>query len=49
MAGGKFAVVPKTATTTALARKMTARARAAGVEIALVDGLGNVENVPADC
>ena len=43
----QFAVVPKTATTTALAKRMTARARGAGVEIALVDRCGNVENVLA--
>jgi hypothetical protein len=34
----QFAVVPKTATTAALAKKMAARARAAGIEIALVNG-----------
>ena len=42
----QFAVVPKTATTIALAKKMAARAKAAGVEIALVDGPGNVEQIP---
>ena len=44
----QFAVVPKTATTLALAKKMAARARAAGIEIVLVDGFGNVEDVAAD-
>ena len=43
----QFAVVPKTATTAALAKNMAARARRAGIEIALVDGVGNVEDVPA--
>jgi hypothetical protein len=41
----QFAVAPKTATTVALARKMAVRAKAAGVEIALVDGFGNVEEI----
>ncbi len=43
----QFAVVPKTATTIALAKKMAARATAAGVEIALVDGRGDVEQILA--
>jgi len=43
----QFAVVPKTATTAALAKNMAARARRAGIEIALVEGVGNVEDVPA--
>ena len=49
--GGRrqFAVVPRTKVTETLARRMAQRARAAGVEIALVDGCGNVfDVVPAD-
>lgn len=42
----QFAVVPSTAATKSLAGKMSARAREAGIEIALVDGKGNVENIP---
>jgi hypothetical protein len=38
----QFAVVPQTKTTEALARHMAARAREAGIEIALVDSRGNV-------
>jgi hypothetical protein len=38
----QVAVVPLTPATEALGRKMAARARAAGIEIALVDGRGNV-------
>jgi hypothetical protein len=41
----QFAVAPKTTTTIALAKKIAARAKAAGVEIALVDGLGNVDEI----
>jgi hypothetical protein len=43
----QFAVVPQTETTEALAKRMAARARDAGIEIALVDGLGNVHFVEA--
>jgi hypothetical protein len=44
LADGKrqFAVVPRTPTTEALARRMMVRAGTAGIEIALVDGQGNV-------
>ncbi len=42
----QFAVVPNTPTTAALAAKMSARARAAGIEIALVGADGRVEDVP---
>lgn len=38
----QVAVVPLTSATEALGRKMVPRARAAGIEIALVDGRGNV-------
>ena len=38
----QFAVVPRTQLTENLARRMIVRAKAAGVEIALVDGRGNV-------
>jgi hypothetical protein len=41
----QFAVAPETTTTIALAKKITARAKAAGVEIAQVDGLGNVDEI----
>jgi hypothetical protein len=41
----QFAVVPKTPTTDKLARQMIGRAKAAGIEIALVDGTGNVFDV----
>ena len=41
----QFAVVPKTKVTEALAARMAARAGHAGIEIALVDGLGRVEIV----
>jgi hypothetical protein len=42
----QFVVVPKTPGTESLAKKMSARARKAGIEIALVDARGNVFNVP---
>jgi sulfate adenylyltransferase subunit 1 (EFTu-like GTPase family) len=42
----QFVVVPKTPGTEGLAKKMSARARKAGIEIALVDARGNVFNVP---
>ena len=38
----QFAVVPRTKATESLGRRMCARARAAGIEIALIDGRGNV-------
>jgi hypothetical protein len=41
----QFAVVPKTLTTAALAKKISTRSMAAGVEIALIDGIGNIEYV----
>lgn len=41
----QFAVVPKTRATEALAARMAARAREAGIEIALVDGQGAVSVV----
>jgi hypothetical protein len=41
----QFAVVPKTKATEMLARRMAPRARAAGIEIALVDGRGNVFDI----
>ncbi len=41
----QFAVVPHTPTTETLARKMIVRAKAAGIDIALVDGKGNVFDV----
>jgi len=41
----QFAVVPLTRVTDELARKMLPRTTAAGIEIALVDGRGNVVNV----
>lgn len=41
----QFAVVPKTKATEALAKRMAARAMQAGISIALVDGLGNVETI----
>ena len=48
----QFAVVPRTKVTESLARRMAARAGSAGIEIALVDGRGNVFDVtpesPAD-
>jgi hypothetical protein len=44
----QFDVAPKTTTTIALAKKMAVRAKAAGVEIALVDGLGNVQEILTD-
>ena len=43
----QFAVAPNTPTTAFLAKKMAARARGAGIEIALVDGFGNVDDVTA--
>lgn len=41
----QFAVVPRTKVTETLAQRMAARARAAGIEIALVDARGNVVDV----
>ena len=41
----QFAVVPRTRVTESLARRMAARARSAGIEIALVDARGNVFDV----
>jgi hypothetical protein len=41
----QYAVVPHTATTETLARRMASRAREAGIEIALVDLRGNVIDV----
>jgi hypothetical protein len=41
----QFVVVPHTKTTEILARRMAVRARAAGIEIALMDGRGNVFDV----
>jgi hypothetical protein len=41
----QFAVVPRTSVTETLAGRIIERAKAAGVEIALVDGLGNVFDV----
>ena len=41
----QFAVAPRTSATETLARRMCARARKAGVEIALVDARGNVFDV----
>lgn len=41
----QFAVVPRTKVTESLARRMAKRAHAAGIEIALVDGRGNVFGV----
>lgn len=41
----EFAVAPRTPATEALARRMMARAKKAGIEIALVDGRGNVFEV----
>jgi hypothetical protein len=41
----QFAVVPRTKATEALARRMAARAAAAGIEIVLVDGQGMVHDV----
>jgi hypothetical protein len=41
----QFAVVPRTTATEKLARRMAKRARAAGIEIALVDGRGNVFDI----
>jgi hypothetical protein len=41
----QFAVVPHTSATENLARRMAKRAKAAGIEIALVDGRGNVFEV----
>jgi hypothetical protein len=41
----QFAVVPRTKVTETLAGRMAVRARAAGIEIALVDGRGNVFDV----
>lgn len=40
----QVAVVPQTPVTESLARKMALRARQAGIEIALVDGQGNVKD-----
>ena len=45
----QFAVVPRTKVTETLAGRMAERARAAGIQIALVDGRGNVFEVePAE-
>jgi hypothetical protein len=41
----QFAVVPQTPTTEKLARRMIVRAKKAGIEIALIDGQGNVSYV----
>jgi hypothetical protein len=41
----QFAVVPRTKATEALANRMAKRARTAGIEIALVDGRGNVFDI----
>jgi hypothetical protein len=41
----QYAVVPHTPATEKLAKKMLPRVRAAGIEIALVDGFGNVTDV----
>jgi hypothetical protein len=41
----QFAVVPRTPVTETLAGRIINRAKAVGVEIALVDGLGNVSEV----
>jgi hypothetical protein len=41
----QFAVVPRTKVTETLAARMARRARAAGIDIALVDGRGNVLDV----
>jgi hypothetical protein len=43
----QFVVVPRTKVTENLARRMAGRAGAAGIEIALVDGRGNVFDVAA--
>jgi hypothetical protein len=43
----QFVVVPRTKVTESLARRMAARAGAAGIEISLVDGRGNVFDVAA--
>jgi hypothetical protein len=45
----QFGVVAQTKTTEALAQRMAARAREAGIEIALVDGQGNVRSVEWPC
>lgn len=42
----QFVMVPKAPASEALARKISARCRNAGIEIALVDGRGNVFEVP---
>lgn len=44
----QFAVVPRTPTTETLAGRMRVRAKTAGIEIALVDGQGNVFDVTSD-
>jgi hypothetical protein len=44
----QFVVVPRTRVTESLARRMVARANATGIEIALVDGTGNVVDVLSD-
>ena len=44
----QVAVVPKTPVTETLARKMAARAQQAGIEIALIDGTGNVTDLKAE-
>jgi hypothetical protein len=44
----QFAVVPRTKVTESLAHRMAKRARAAGIEIALVDGQGNVFDVEVE-
>jgi hypothetical protein len=41
----QFSVVPRTPTTETLAKRMIVRAKTAGIEIALVDGQGNVFEV----
>jgi hypothetical protein len=41
----QFAVVPLTKVTESLAHRMAVRAKAAGIQIALVDGRGNVQDV----
>ena len=42
----QFAVVPKAPASEALAKRISARCRKAGIEIALVDGRRNVFDVP---
>ena len=45
--GRQVAVVPRTPHTLTLAKRMAPRAKLAGITIALVDEVGNVEDVPA--